>query len=340
MKKIIICITIFIFLGIFYISSPPIYKSIDNDNALISAKASLSKNQSLIVFDSKNPFNFYDIFYRIDKINNQKVFGILTKPDTVGYFPIVFGIAGSGGWSEHHYAYLERYLNMGFAVFSLHSFKSRNVKSTVGEQLSVTIPMVIYDAFMALNQITNDKNINVNRAGILGWSLGGGVALFTAWNPIQKVISPNAKFAAHLPLYPPCMIIPDLMEFNEVPIHILAGELDDWVPAKACEEFVSLASKSGNRMDITIYPEAQHSFDRFTDIKFNPNAYSFTNCRMELKNSGIVTTTNGFPLMSPIMQKIGLYFCAERGIHSGGNNNARVKSMEFAKIFMKNNLMY
>ena len=229
---------------------------------------------------------------------------------------------------------------MGFAVFSLHSFKSRDVESTVGEQLSVTIPMVIHDAFMALNKLSNDKNINTNRAGITGWSLGGGVSLFTAWTPIQEAISPNHKFAAHLPFYPPCMILPDILSFSNAPIHILAGEVDDWVPAAACEELVEATNNAGYKIDITVYPGASHSFDRKQDVEYLSYAYSFTDCRLNISEDGIVSIrSTGFPLSSPTMQKIGLAFCADKGTHWGGNRYARERSSAFAIEFMKKHLM-
>ena len=240
---------------------------------------------------------------------------------------------------EHHYGYLERYLEMGFAVFSLHSFKSRNVESTVGTQLTVTIPMMIHDAFMALNKLSENKNIDANRAGLTGWSLGGGVTLFSAWSPIQEAISPDLKFAAHLPFYPPCMIMPEELRFNDVPIHILTGELDDWVPAAACEELVEAANNSGYDIDITIYPGASHSFDRTMKVVLDDYAYSFTDCRLQLTKDGVVRMLNGFPLSSPALQKIGLGFCANKGAHWGGNPYAREHSMEFAKIFMQRHLM-
>ena len=154
----ILLILVFIFIG-YSISVSPSYESLDITGALNKAKSILKPNQEIVTFESKNPFNFYDIFNRIDEISDQKVFGILTKPDSIGVFPLIIGVAGSSGWGEHHYGYLKRYLEMGFAVFSLHSFKSRDVESTIGEQLSVTIPMVIHDAFMALNKLSNDKSV-------------------------------------------------------------------------------------------------------------------------------------------------------------------------------------
>ena len=300
MKKILIILITSLLLYFGYsITVTPSYKTLDITSALEEAKSKLKENQEIVIFDSKNPFNFYDVFYRMDQIADQKVFGILTKPNNIDVFPIIIGVAGSAGWGEHHYGYLNRYLQAGIAVFSLHSFKSRNIMSTVGEQLSVTIPMMIHDAFMALKKLSEDSNIDAMRAGLTGWSLGGGVTLFSAWSPIQEAISPDLKFAAHLPFYPPCMIIPDELRFTEAPVHILAGELDDWVPAAACEELVDIANDAAYEMGITIYPGASHSFDRTMDVILDHDAYSFTDCRMRLSNDGIVSLPNGFPLSSP-----------------------------------------
>ena len=340
MKRILLIVIIIVILILGYsISVTPSYDTIDISAALDKARSALKENQEIIIFDSKNPFNFYDVFHRMENITDQQVYGILTKPDAVGIFPVIIGVAGSAGWGEHHYGYLERYLEMDFAVFSLHSFKSRNVESTVGEQLTVTIPMMIHDAFMALKKLSEDDTIDASRAGLTGWSLGGGVTLFSAWAPIQEAISPGLKFAAHLPFYPPCMIMPDELRFNDVPIHILAGELDDWVPAAACEELVEAANNSGYDIDITIYPGASHSFDRTMEVVLDENAYSFTDCRLKLTENGVVRMLNGFPLSSPTMQKIGLSFCADKGAHWGGNKVARENSAKFSKEFMKIHLM-
>ena len=340
MKKIILLIVFMFFLAcVYFISLAPNYESIDISEALLSVRSTLKNNQEIVVFDSKNPFNFHDIFKNMENVADQEVFGILTKPNGEDVFPVIVGVAGSAGWGEHHYGYLDRFLEMGFAVFSLHSFKSRNVESTVGEQVSVTMPMMIIDAFMALKKMSDDPQIDVNRAGLIGWSLGGGVTLFSAWAPIQEFISPDYKFVAHLPFYPPCMIVPDELRFNDVPIHILAGELDDWVPAAACKELVDAAKSAGHKIGLTVYPGASHSFDRTMDVILDEQAYSFTDCRMKLTNDGIARLMNGFPLSSPTLQKIGLSFCAEKGAHWGGNDLARPLSAAFAMQFMKKHLM-
>ena len=341
MNKIILIIFLSISIFVYnYLGTSPIYNAVDNTIAIKLANEQIKPNQNIIEFESKNPFSFYDIFKRIDKISTQNVYGILTKPKVGNNFPIIIGVAGSKGWSKHHYAYMDRFLKNGFAIFTLHSFESRNIVSTVGEQISATIPMIIYDAFMALKELDKDPEINVEKAGILGWSLGGGVALYSAWYPIQNTISPKYKFSAHLPFYPPCMAVPDNLNFNKAPIHILAGEKDNWVPADACVELVNKMNYVGNDIEITVFSGAHHSFDRDQELEIIDDAYSFTDCRMTISDNGIVRSSIlGFPLSSPLFQKIGLSICAKRGTTFGGNKQARDKSKIIAIDFMNKYLM-
>ena len=316
------------------------YIETDISNQIRIVESNLSSNQEIIVFDSKNPFSFNDLLFRYKHITNQKVYAILTFPDKDNpkiKQPAIIGVAGSKGWSDHHYGYMQRYLEEGFVTVTLHSFKSRNVSSTVGEQVSATTAMLVNDAYKVLSILSNDSRIDSNRIGITGWSLGGGVSLFTAWKPIKDIISPNYTFAAHLPIYPPCMVVPENLSFTDSPIHILIGEADNWVPSDACVDMVALADL--DNLDITIYPESHHSFDRDQELIYVEDAYSFTNCRLNLTDDGIVRTKRlGFPLSNSILQKSVLIFCAERGATYGGNKEAREHASQFAIDFMNKHL--
>ena len=317
------------------------YDTVDISESLKIAISNLKDNQQIVVFDSKNPFNFYDILNNLDNVSNQEVFGVLTYPSIKrDKYPLIMGVAGSLGWSDHHYGYLNRYLDAGIATLALHSFESRGVASTVGEQVSATIPMIVHDAYMALAALSSKDDIDITKVGITGWSLGGGVSLFTAWKPIQEKISPEFQFAAHLPFYPPCIAEPKELEFTGAPIHILIGELDNWVPAAPCVEMIESLKLEDYNANITVYPNSHHSFDRAMDVKTIDHAYSLTDCRLTLSNTGVVRTKDyNFPLSNSTLQKIGLYFCADRGPSLGGNKKARDLSRVFSLKFMEEHLL-
>jgi len=319
------------------------YDEYDNSDIINNISNNLKDNQELLVFESKNPFNFYDIINNLDIVSNQIVYGILTYPEIKkDKYSVVVGVAGSLGWSDHHYNYLNEYQKMGIATLSLHSFNSRGVVSTVGEQIAVTIPMVVHDAFMALNELSKKDNINPNKIAITGWSLGGGVALFSAWKPIIDAISPNLKFAAHLPFYPPCVAKPDLPEFSNSPIHIMAGAMDNWVPAKPCQDLINDLTLNGyQNASITIFDDAHHSFDRSSNIETIKDAYRLEECSLLLDKNGIVSTNTfiSLPMKNGFMQKIGLMFCAQKGPTMGGNDYARENSLILSKEFMNKHLL-
>ena len=166
-----------------------------------------------IDFISANPYTFNDIITNIDNQEKQKVYGKLIIPkDSIDYgkkYPLVIGVAGSLGWAEHHYKYLEMYQEMGIATFELNSFKSRGITSTVGTQNEITMAAMIFDAYKALEELSKHPNIDQNRVSITGWSLGGGVTLFSAWLPLKEAINKELSFASHLAFYTPCFINPD-----------------------------------------------------------------------------------------------------------------------------------
>ena len=72
MKMIIYIIIALVILFIGYsISVTPSYDTLDITHAIEKARSELKENQEIVVFDSKNPFNFYDIFNRIEEISYQ-----------------------------------------------------------------------------------------------------------------------------------------------------------------------------------------------------------------------------------------------------------------------------
>ena len=61
------------------------------------------------------------------------------------------------------------------------------------------------------------------------------------------------------------------LSFTNAPIHILMGEDDNWVPADACVDLVESANLSN--LNITMYPNSHHSFDRNQELIHVEDAY-------------------------------------------------------------------
>jgi dienelactone hydrolase len=306
-------------------------------------------NQETITFNSANPFSFEEIIMDLENQEAQEVFGILTLPNNYNpdeKYPLIIGVAGSLNWGTHHLEYLKMYHEMGFATFQLQSFDSRDIQSTVGSQVEVTTAMVILDSYRALEALSTHPNIDTDRSGITGWSLGGGVSLYSAWLPLIDAINNREfMFAAHLPVYPGCMAYPypnENMQFSTAPIHILIGELDNWVPAAACTELIDKIHASGlpHNIDITIYKNAHHSFDRVSEVTVNEKGYTLGDCRFPMNEEGTLLLSEywNIPINTPLRQKLALMTCAGRGPSMGGNVEAREQSFQFSAVFFKNHL--
>ena len=297
-------------------------------------------SQEKMEFTSASPFGLKDIITSLDRQKTQQVEGVLKLPKGKGPFPLVLGVAGSLDWSKHHLEYLEMYRSMGSATVELRSFASRNVTSTVGSQVEVTTAMMILDAYRAFEILSDDPRIDKDRVAITGWSLGGGVALFSGWLPLVEKITEKVKFAAHLSIYPPCIVEPEVLRFTDAPIHIMIGELDDWVPAAACEELVPKIKNSGANIGLTVYPASHHSFDKYSPLSFKSNAYKTVDCRFKMRKDGAVLMNFlSIPMITPFRQKVGLAMCAERGTTMGGNPKTREEAFQFAREFMGKHLL-
>jgi dienelactone hydrolase len=193
---------------------------------------------------------------------------------------------------------------------------------------------MIVDAYKALETLSNHPSINNDKISITGWSLGGAVTLFSAWLPLKRAINKDLNFASHLAFYPPCFFELENLEFSESPIHILIGEIDDWTPSAPCVDLVNQLGNYSN-IDITVYKDSHHGFDREGGLEINKNGYSFKDCMFKLTDDGdVLMNYLNIPMSNAFLQKVGFLFCATKGVTIGGNSYAREQSFKFASDFM------
>ena len=240
-----------------------------------------------ISYSSKNIIGFENLFG--SKVNSQqsaKVFGVMHFPDNYDSskkYPAVVASHGSYNWRSHHLIYLEQMRKANFIVFAMHPFDSRNVKSTVGNQINLTSETVIYDMAMSLNLLWDDDRIDNRKIYSAGWSLGGTAALFNAWLPLQEELNkPGASFAGYLMWYPGCLALPDLNLWDDDLMQIYIGEEDNWTPPQPCKELVTQINAEVGNAFIELYPNSFHSFDGPLPLRLIPDAYSWANCTLKL----------------------------------------------------------
>ena len=240
-----------------------------------------------IFYPSKNILGFENIFNsNLSTQNDVEIFGVMHFPDNYDpakKYPLVIASHGSYNWRSHHLKYLEQIRNANFIVFAMHPFDSRNVKSTVGNQINLTSETVIYDMAMTLNLLWDDPRIDNHKIYAAGWSLGGTSTLFNAWLPLQNALNKSgASFAGFLMWYPGCLALPDLNSWDKDFMQIYIGEEDNWTPPQPCIDLVKQINSEGGNAFIELYPNSFHSFDGPKPLRLIPDAYSWANCELKL----------------------------------------------------------
>lgn len=153
--------------------------------------------------------------------------------DRPGPFAAVVLVHGSGGVSdfrEHWYA--REFSARGYAALVIDSFKPRSVTGTIEDQSRVTTTQMLQDAYGALAFLAADKRIDPARIGVMGFSKGGTVTLWSAMKAVGDRFAAaggvKQRFAFHLPFYPGCNFQHRSLATTGSPILMMLGELDDY----------------------------------------------------------------------------------------------------------------
>lgn len=282
-----------------------------------------------ITFQSSNPYDFIHILDGLENDPDAKVYGNLSIPKSDSKVPAIVFLHGAGGYKSEKYGkWMKMFSRMGIATFALESFKGRKAKS-----IKVTRTMMTVDALMALKVLSNHPKIDKDRIGVMGASKGGGVAMFTAWEPIRQAVVGDLKFAFHLALYPSCYEW-EKVEFSKAPILILIGEKDTWTPTEFCIDFIDSLTKAGHvNAEIIVYPGAYHVFDAHYELQTFSKGLDMTDCRINVKASG-ESELAGFSLSKADTRMKALKKCLKRGNKAGLNSKAKEMAMKDVKAFV------
>ncbi len=297
-------------------------------------------DEGRIVYLSASPFEIPHILNEMGATPKHPVFGDLLFPQnsTDQQTPCIVAVHGSLGWRGHHQDHINNWLNSGMAVFQIHSFESRQILDVVEDQMMVTHAMMLSDAFEALKLLQSHPKIDGNRIGISGWSLGGTVALYSAWAPLLKSLAPNGEtFARHLPFYPAAHMQPEINQWSASPIRILHGDNDDYTPLNFVTELVQIMQSANADVDVHVYRGAAHSFDSSEEMKWLPNAIRLDHRSVRIDREGNLWAEKEpgelMRLNEPAERLAAFQYAKNIGAHAGGNRDARPHALDYSTTF-------
>lgn len=193
--------------------------------------------------------------------------GWFEKPAGAGPFPVVIALHSCSGYTANMFGgalplWVPFLQGQGYATFKLDSFTARG-HSNVCATHAVTPADRAADVLVAAALLAGRPDVRPDRIAVIGWSHGGGTAVYVARDHIElaplraQLAARGGRLVASVGLYPGC----GSPEGSPVivPLLALSGALDDWSPAARC---VSLANMPANRlMTVQVYPGAYHHFD-------------------------------------------------------------------------------
>ncbi len=290
-----------------------------------------------ILYESRSPYDFVNM---IDgSAPEVTVPATLTFPDGANPetpVPAVIIMHDSAGVDAvHEHAYASMLNREGYAALVVDSYGARGIRSTEANQTLVTAVMMLADAYAGLDLLSSDPRIDGNRVAVMGFSKGGMVALYSSFEQVRQWFAVgNERFAAHVPIYPYCGLLPDDTTMTGAPVKMLLGGLDDYTPASQCQTVQEHADPDGTLMTLEIYKGAYHSFDGSWTVEREP-FFNPSECHFSFGADGVTRERGTGRIASTAEQRQDvLSDCGSIGITSGRNSQASAQARQDLKSFL------
>ena len=228
----------------------------------------------------------------------RKISGELNLPPGEGPFPAVILYHGHyhpddlDSWFDK---LVPRLLEANIATFVIDSFTGRKIESTAYNEMRLSRAARLTDVFQALNMLAKIDEIDEDRIGLSGYSVGGTTAMLAADLRLNETsLARGRSFAALMPVYPGCQSRFRNHEPTGAPMLLLVAGDDDYSPAEYCEEYAQEAKASGLDVQIKKYEGAQHGWinnKAHTDCE---NCMTFKECGLTyIEDNGHESALNG-----------------------------------------------
>jgi len=178
-------------------------------------------------------------------------------PNSNKQLPAVLALYGSGGGVSGMNEPAAMLAAQGFAVFMLHYFDRTDTTQVTDKQTIFRhFPVWGKTVWDAISSVEQHPQVDADRIGLLGFSLGAYLALSVA--AVDSRVKAVVEFFGGLPK--------EMRFFMRrlCPVLILHGEADPIVPVEEAYELEGLLKKKDVPHEIKIYPGAGHTFDSGT----------------------------------------------------------------------------
>lgn len=256
--------------------------------------------------------------------------GKLRIPATDEPLPLVIIAHGCGGIGGASLGWARDLEPLGVASLVLDSFEGRSISNVCSGSEGVNQASLLVDLFRAAEVLASNEHIDSSRIGVMGLSMGGRTALWSAQERFQDQYN-GRPLAAYVAFYPlGCYIeLENETDVTGGPIRIFHGEDDDWLPVSQCKTYVDRMAIGDVDIDLFAYSDAHHSFDDrgLTEAFHLPGALSPRNCVVVEKGGVLTETSAGGPATVDNS-------CVERGATIAYNALARDEAAADLKAFL------
>ncbi len=185
-----------------------------------------------------------------------EITGYLARPAGAGPFPAILVLHGCEGFGSLETATVNELAAAGYVALGIDTLKPQGLQNACGN-----IPAIRTSAqyaAAALAWLHAQPYIAGNRLGVVGYSMGA-IEILDLIDPLGGAHPPPPGLRAAVAYYPGCNGRDGRVS---VPLQILDGDADDWLPSAPCQAMAQAGAAAGKPVAITTYPGATHAFNQ------------------------------------------------------------------------------